>query len=222
MADIGTMLKEGIYNAGQIIGNRLVEGIPQVIVATIIILVGVFIGDILKRFIKVISDKVQLDKWMHEQNLSTALGGHKVSDIIGILVQWYTIILFLAQAVDLVEMPVLKDFLQLMVFYIPSILGALIIIIIGLLIGKYIENILQKSTFRMRKFIAGIVKILVIYSATVMALSQIGFDVSILIEAFKIAFTVFALVTGVLFGVAFASEYKGEIKYWSRELKKML
>ncbi len=222
MTGVVALMSKGLQNAMQIIANRLIEGIPQIVVAAVILVVGFIVGDILKRIIQIICDNMNLDKWVDEQNLSSALGGHKVSKIIGILVQWYTIILFLAQAADLVYMPVLKNFLQLLVFYIPSILGAVIIIIIGLLVGKYLENLIKNSTFRMKKFIAGAVKIITIYIAIVMALSKIGFDTSILIEAFKIAFTVFVVVIAILFGIAFASEYKNEIKYWSKELRKLL
>ncbi|MFH1256185.1 MAG: hypothetical protein V1494_02735 [Candidatus Diapherotrites archaeon] len=200
--------------------NSFVNVIPGLIAAIILVLIGYIIGLVLKRITVKILEYAQLDKWIEDRKLHGAIGSIKLSNLLGSLVKWWTVALFLAQALWFINLGVLSDFVRILATYIPMLAAAILFIVLGLLAGKYLRNKIDATEYRFKKTIGTIVEIVIAYIAIVIGLDYIGFRTEILLDAFRIGFTAFVLVVAVVLGITFALSYKKELQDLAMSLKK--
>ncbi len=220
MGDLLTGTGNALVNAAMKIWDETVRVIPGIVGALIIILVGVIIGRIVKEIVVRVLQGAKLDEWVEEHKLKAAIGNMHLSVIIGSFIKWYVIVLFLAQAVDLINMKVLKGFAEMLVYYIPLVLGALVIFIGGLLIARFARNMIEALQHRYKKTVAVIVEVVIIYIAAIMALRTVGINVSVLEDVFKIAFTAVVLGAAIIFGIAFGLAFLKDAKQIVAEIKR--
>lgn len=207
------LIGETIASALRKLGSSFVEVIPALVAAIIIIVIGYVIGKIAKHIIVKLIQTTRLDEWIEEQNLTAAIGGKNLSVLIGTFIKWGIVAIFLAEAVKSMQLTVLQGFLTAIANYIPQILLALIIVVVGLLIGRYIRNAIEATTYNYRKTIGLALELMIVYIAIVMALDTIeGISVTILIDAFRIAFAAFAFAIAIVVGIAFGLAFKKDAK----------
>lgn len=214
----GTAL--GLQNAAVNLFNAFVNVIPGLIAAVIIFLVGYIVAEVVKKIIVVLMQKAGFDKWIEDRKLGTAIGNAKISNLTGTLVKWWIIALVLAQALVFLNLEVLSNFLEILVEYIPIVAASIVLIVLGLLIGKYFRNKVESTQYKHKKSIGLAVEIIIAYIAIVLGLENIGFQVTLLLDAFRIAFTVFVVVAAVILGITFAMTYKKDIQDFARSLKR--
>lgn len=221
MADnIMQIIGDTIASALGKLGQSFVETIPAVVAAFIIIVIGYIIGKIAKHVVIKIIQTTRLDNWIEEQNLTAAIGGKKLSSLIGAFVKWGILAIFLAEAVKSMQLTVLQGFLTAIANYIPQILLALIIIVFGLLLARYIRNAIEATTYNYRKTMGLALELLIVYIAVVMGLDTIeGISVTILIDAFRIAFAAFAIALAIVIGLAFGMAFKDDAKKIIKSIK---
>jgi len=200
--------------------NSFVNVIPGLIAAVIVFLVGYIIGEVVKKVISTLLEKAMIDKWIEDRKLEGAIGKIKMSRLCGALVKWYIIALFLAQALVLINLQVLSSFAGLLVAWIPVVAASIIFIVLGLLFARYLGNKIMSTDYRFKKPIQIIVEIIVAYIAIVLGLENMGFHVTILLDAFRIAFTAFVVVAAIVLGISFAMSYKKEIQDFARSFKR--
>ncbi|MDP2973586.1 MAG: hypothetical protein Q8N60_00905 [Candidatus Diapherotrites archaeon] len=234
MAD-GNILTEvwaAFYAGLQEAGKKLViDSIPVVlslIGATILILIGWVIGKILKQIVIKLLQSTRVDQWIDEQNLSAAIGGKEVSALAGSLVKWYIIVLFLAAAAENVKLSALQQFLTALVYYIPGVLGGILVFVGGLLLGRYAKNSIDVTQHKMKNIAAALAEGIIILFTGILALTMIlGKDtmsvlkdyLNLFIGPFIIAF---ACVTAVVLGVVCLIAFKEDIRKMAVDLKKSL
>ena len=224
MADFFTQTGQTLLDAGTQVWNSFVTFLPQLIGALIIILIGWIIAKILKKVVMTIMEHSTIDTWVEEQNLSSALGGKKVSALLGSVVKWFVIAVFLSQAVSTFNLQVLGSFLALLANYIVLFLVAVVIISIGMVAGRYVRHSVE-NTDHMHKHTAGmILEMVLVYLALIIGLQNLGLQVGVLVDLFRIAFTGFvltiAIVVGIGFGLAFKEDARDLWAGMSRDFKK--
>ncbi len=217
-------IKAALSQAFSNLWNSFLSVIPGLVAAIVVIFVGWIFGRIAGNIVTRILNTIGVDSWIKRNKLDKALWGKKLSHILGSLVKWYIILVFLGAATSLVKLKSLETFMELLVRYLPALLGATLIIILGFVAGEYVR--MQLASFRMpyRDQISGISKFLIVYFALVIGLQTAGFKVDILIDAFKIAFSAFAIslaiVVGIGFGLAFAEDARKIYEDIRKEFRK--
>ncbi|MDO8537554.1 MAG: hypothetical protein Q7S21_01595 [archaeon] len=207
-SDLVTSTGLGLQAALISLWNEFVRVIPGLIAAVIVLIVGWIVAKILKEVTIRLLQKTKMDHYLEDRGLSDSIGGVEVSVIIGSLVKWYVITLFLAQAIALIEMQVLRRFAEVLVFYVPLVLAAAVILILGLILARYVKNIILATGHQFRKTASVIAELIIVYVASVMALQTMGFNVTILLDAFRIAFAALAITVAIVLGISFALAFR--------------
>lgn len=212
---------ETLNLAFQKLGESFAQNFVNLIGILVLLVLGYIVGMIFKKIVVKLVESLRLDEWLEEQNLSEAIGGKAISSVIGSLVKWSIIALFLAQGVELFKLTAFQKTLETLVLvFVPNLLLAVVISIVGLIIGRYVRNLIEVSMTRFRKIIGFGIELLIIYMAGVIALQQLGIPTQILIEAFRIGFGGFVLVIVIAVGLAFGFASVDDAKKILKELKK--
>jgi len=108
----------------------------------------------------------------------------QVSDIIGLIVFWAVLLFFLAAAADTLGLPVLSTSLSGLGFYIPRLLGAIVVAVVGLILGNLArEAAAAAASAAGAPFAAAvgqIVRAAILVAAALIAVAELGIDITLL------------------------------------------
>ncbi len=124
----------------------LVAFVPNVIVALIIFVLGWLVGAALARIIDQLVKSVKLDAMLKNTGLNDAVerAGFTMNSgaFLGMLVQWFFIIVFLMASLEVLGLTQVNVFLQNVVLaYLPQVIVAALILIVGAVVAKVAKNI---------------------------------------------------------------------------------
>jgi small-conductance mechanosensitive channel len=127
----------------------------------------------------------------------------QVSDIIGLVVFWGVLLFFVAAAADTLGLPVLSASLAGIGFYLPRLLGAILIVVLGLVFGNLArEGVTAAASAAGAPFAAAVgvtVRAAILTAAGLLAVAELGIDITLLTAVISV--TLFAVLGA--FAVAF-------------------
>jgi len=201
------------------IGLSIINSLPSLFVAILFIVIGYGIGILAKAIVVKGLQQTKIDQWMEEQNLVGAIGNKEVSGIAGSIVKWYLFFIFLKQAVEIVQLATLNDFLGFWINYMLLILGAIVLVLAGLIIGRYVRNAIESTSHSMKRITGLVLELVIVYVAVVMAIRTIGLPTNVLEIAFLIGVAGFVGSLGIAIGIAFGLALKEEARTIIKEQK---
>ncbi|KXB08273.1 hypothetical protein AKJ56_01585 [candidate division MSBL1 archaeon SCGC-AAA382N08] len=201
--------------------NSFVAIFPGIVAAIIIVIIGWIVGKIAGGMLKKALKAFGLDRRIKNAKLEDALYGLKFSDLLGSLLKWYVIVIFLAAAAERVALTPMVAILDRIIPLLPGILGGIFIIAVGLLIGEFVK----KSTIGVKKIpfkkvIGSALKFGTVYLAAVIALETTGFSAAILRYAFLLGFGAFVIAAAIIIGISFGLALKDDAKKIIADLRK--
>ena len=221
MPGVFTETSVAIISPLQAIWVRTVESLPDLVAAVIVLIIGCFVAVILGHALKVILEKVKLDDYVKKARLTKAIGHTHLSSVFGELFKWYIVILFLQQAVALINLGTLFVLLDTFVRWLPSVIIAAVVLLFGLAVAHYIEiAIIEHTKMKGIKVGASAIKWTVTVIVFIIALKQIGVQVTLLENA--VLLILGSLVAGfaLAFGISLGLGMKSEGKEMIRNIKK--
>lgn len=135
------------------------------------------------------------------------------------LVKWFFVIVFLMATTNILGLDEVTQFLRTVVFYLPNVIVAAVVLLIGILVAKFLENLVKASVkaagLVSANFLGVVTKWAVFIFSLLIALSQLGVAddiIRIVIVGFVAAA---ALALGLSFGlggVKHADEMIGNLR----------
>lgn len=217
-----------VQSAWQAFVTQITIFIPLLIGAVIIFVVGWFAAKISKRVISKVLSKLQLDKTSEKTGLKEFLQKGNVtqqpSEIVGLLTYWFIMLLTLVASLDTLGLPIASDILNEIFLYIPNVVAAVLVLILGIFLGNLLSSVVQTTVanagFSNPESMGKISLYAVIFFSGTIALSQLGVGSEIVTAAFILAFGGFSLACGLAFGLGgkdVAAEY---LQQWLQKEKK--
>lgn len=181
-----------------------VQLLPNLIAAILILIVGYVVAYIVGHALKVLLFKLGLDRQIEKAQMSKAMGRLRLSSILGEITKWYIFIIFLQSAIDLVNLGTLSILLQEFVIWLPNVIAAALVIIFGLYIAHLVTiKVREHTDVKGGKTVTGILNAVIIFLVVMIALQQIGINVSILSNTFLILLGGISLGSAVAIGLSF-------------------
>jgi len=123
--------------------------VPRLIAAIVVFLVGWLIAVLLGKA------AYHIIRILHIDNALARVGFRRaweksgfnlnVSKFFYEIVKWFFIIVFLMAATNILGLDQVSDFLRTVVFYLPNVIVAAIILLIGILLAKLLEDVVRAS-----------------------------------------------------------------------------
>ncbi|WP_338470876.1 mechanosensitive ion channel [Niallia sp. XMNu-256] len=192
--------------------------IPNIVVAIILLLIGIWLGKWVEKLVTQMLWRVKLD------NISTHIGmgslnsaqpKYSLSQIVGMLAKVVVILIFTAEALQIVGLDFLVSLASGVIAYLPMLFAAIFILGIGLYLGQLIERVLQNTVkHNYSRTLAAIAKYTIFVITVFMALDQLGVAHSIVNAAFILILGGLALAFGLAFGLGgkdFAAKYLSKL-----------
>ncbi len=200
--------------------NSFVEVIPGLIGALVVLLFGYLVAWIIGFVTKKVLKKAKLDELITKRKTVKKITGKlELSALLGLIVKWYVFVLFLTPAASLVKLSALSTFLNSAALWIPNLIAAVLIALIGLIAADYIYEKISGTKSTKSSLIASVTRIIVIVFTLVIALNQMGIDISIAENSLLIIIAGIMLALAIGFGLALGKEIRPVVKKAVKKLK---
>jgi hypothetical protein len=143
------------------------------------------------------------------------------SRLIGNIAFWFVMFVVILVAAHALGLSSLTNVFSELVSYIPSVIAALVIILVGIVLGEFVDGLLMASAGGIPggPTLARVGRAGVIILAIFMALQELGIATEIVTTAFAIIFGALALAFALSFGLG-NRELAGEItREWYERLR---
>lgn len=187
--------------------NSVADFLPSLIAAIIIFLIGVLIATILRNIVIRLLEAINFEKLLANTGIPEALkkadAKLTVTHVIGELIRWVTVLVFLVPAINRLGLDQLDVILRGLINYLPNVIAAVIIITVGSILAKLAKDFVTVSASpvgpQTARVIGQTARWAIIVFATLAALSQLGVARNLI----EILFTGFVTMVAIAGGLAF-------------------
>ena len=192
-------LKDALTQIGRIL--------PQLLFALIILGAGFLVARLVERIVDGFLVRVQFDRSAARWGVTEAVErtGTRLDPAraVGKLLFWLVMLVVILLAGSALGVPNINDIFGNLVNYIPSVFAAIIVIVLGLVLGEFVRALILASAGAVEGVptLATIAKAMIIVISVFMALQQIGVAGDIVTTAFTLILGAAALAVALAFGL---------------------
>lgn len=201
---------EVITRSFQEVWVGVVNFLPNFIVALLIFILGWIIGAILGKAVAQIVRNLKLDNALRgagvERVVKRAGFDLDVGGFIGALIKWFVIVVALIAALDILGLTQVNDFLQQVVLvFIPKLIVAVFILLIGAVVAEAMQNVVvasaRSANMPSAHFIGVVTRWAIWVFAALAALYQLGVATLFIQTIVTGVMLALALAVGLAFGL---------------------
>lgn len=165
--------------------------ISQFMVNALLVIIILIIGWLLSKVVKAvvskvlkalkmddISDRIELDKLLSKGGIN-----YSFSDLVGVICYWLGLLITFMVAINAIGLTIAADLLTKVVLYIPHVIAAMFILILGMFAATLMKNIVQTAAnnagLSQSKLLAQVVETIVIAFAVFVGIEQLGIGIHI-------------------------------------------
>lgn len=129
---------------------RFANFLPSLVVAVVVFIAGVVIASVLGKAVERVLKAAQIDRAMEkfgaEGKLKMAGVEARLSGILGALVKWFLVLVFLMAATEILKLTQVTGFLNDIIHYVPNVIVAVIVLSVAFILAGFVYEIVRSST----------------------------------------------------------------------------
>lgn len=189
--------------------DQIIVLAPKVLATVVVLVVGYVVARLVERAITKLSEKIGLQAAAQRSGLAQSMQhmgiGRGMPAIVGTIVFWLLMCVFLMAAFNILGLEQLSAAMNRLVDYIPNVLVATVLVIVGLLVASFLRGVVATSADRVGLTYAehladGCYYVLALLTF-IAAFNQLGIQFALLNNLLLIAFAGLALGFGLSFGL---------------------
>ncbi len=197
--------------------GSIIAFLPSLVAAIIILIIAWIVGRALGRLVSSALDRVGVDDALRRTVIGKSIesSGTSIRHVFDLIVRWFIYIISIMSAVNVLNIPMLTSFTQSVVFYIPNLIAALIVLVVGFIFADIVGDLIRKTGAASEIPYMGIfstaIEVFLYFIVIIIALDQLKINTSIIyVFATALAWGI-AVGAGVGLGVAFGFGLKDRI-----------
>ncbi len=218
--------KDAIVQALQGFVNDVISVVPNIIAALVVLIIGLLLATLLGHVARRLIDLTKLDLLLQK-----AIGIGKLKErglnitasaLFGWVVKWFFIIVTFIAVADILKWPQLTSFFEAVALYIPNVIIAVLILLVGFVLGGGLKDLVMKAVkaSKLPETSAGLLgtvaRTAVIVFAIMASLTQLGVAADLIKILFTGLVAMLALAGGLSLGLG-GRDHAGE---WLDKVRK--
>ncbi len=189
--------------------TQIMELAPRALAAVAVLVVGYIVARLVSKLIAALAERLGLQRAAERGGLAQSMKGAGIErtmpQIVGVIVFWLLMCVFLVAAFDILHLPGMTAAIERVVDYIPKVLVATVLVVFGLLLAAFVRGLIATSADRVgvsysHQLASGCYYILALMTF-IAAFEQLQIKFELLNYAILIAFAAVALAFGLSFGL---------------------
>jgi len=181
----------------------------NVLLVIIILIIGWAIAKVIKTLVTKLLRAIKLDQLSDRIDLDNMLakGGisYSLSELIGVICYWLALLITFVVAINAIGLTMAADLLNKIVLYVPNIIAAVFILILGMFLATLLSNIVKTAAnnagLSQAKLLGKVVEVVVIIFTIAVALEQLGIAAKIIELIISIVLASIGLSVALAFGL---------------------
>jgi len=203
MRDSGSTLEELIAGF-QSITDQVMGYLPRVVIAVVVLLFGWLLARVLRFLVVRAVGRMDIlwQRLISKKGLEHLPSRHPPTRIVGELVFWLLMLIFVTLATDILGLNIFGAWLKEIVTFLPLAVVGMLIVLVGFVVSSLVRDLVVSTAASAElshgDLLGRLAQIIILFTAIVLGIDQIGIDVTFLSIVAGI------LLTTMLGGVALA------------------
>ena len=201
--------RDALQNSFNAAFGQIILWAPKLVGMIVVLVIGYIVARILDRAVTALSQSLGLETAAERSGLVTSMKQvgieRSVSSILGQLVFWLTICVFLTAAFNTLGLEKVSSAMEKIVGYIPNLVVATVMVVIGLLVATFLRGVVATSADRVgisyAQHLANGCYYVLALMTFLAAFEQLDIKFALLQQMMLIAFAALALGFGLAFGL---------------------
>ena len=196
--------------------------VPSLAGAIVILVVGWLVAKVVETIVVRMLKAVRLDVASDKAGVSNVLAQGEIrlslSELIGAIIYWLVILVVLATALNALNLAIAADLISRLVAYVPNILGAIFILVLGTFLANFVSAIVRTSAsnagLNSAKLLAKLTQTVLVIFAVIVAIEQLKIASALIVLAVNVVLISIGLGLAIAFGLGckdIAGKYMQEI-----------
>ncbi len=202
-------MQESVWQPMVGLWTKVAEFLPNIAAAMLLLLAGYLVAKAVGLLISKLLTKLGLDKLTERSGVASAVQSTGIdtsaSTIIGKIVYWLIFLLFMIAAADSLGLPRVSDTINGFVQYLPKLVGAMLVVIIGLaaahLVRSAIETASQGMQLEYGKPLGSLIYALIVIVVISLAIGQLEIETDLLNQVVSIVLLAIAAAVALSLGL---------------------
>lgn len=198
-----------LMEPARIILSQIGQFLVNVLLVVVILIIGWVISNLIKTLVSKVLKVIQLDELSKRIELDNLLskGGIKytLSELLGIICYWLTLLITFVVAINSIGLTVAADLLNRIILYVPNIIAAIFILILGMFVAKLLSNIVKTAAgnagISQANLLSKFVEMVTIIFAIIITLEQLNIGYKIIELVISILLASMGLGLALAFGL---------------------
>ena len=201
---------------------KIMAFLPMLIGAIIIFAAGLILAKLVRLGVVKLLKLIRLDSATEKAGIENFLKKGDIrktsSEILGTLIYWFIMILVIIASLDALGLPIVSDILNDIFLYIPNVVAAIIVLILGILFANLLSAVVRTAAsnagLTTAEALGKVTFYAIIFFSGAIALIQLGIGEEIVAAAFGIVFGAAALALALAFGLGGRDVAADHLKKW--------
>lgn len=184
--------------------------IPNLLGALAVLIIGLIVSKIASRFVRRILVTIGADKLAERLNEIEIVYKSNIrlvpSKLLAKVVYYFLLFIFVVAATDILNMPVISQLVSEILNYIPILISAMAVFVVGLLISDFLKNVVKTTCDSLGIPASGMISSVVFYflflNIAMIALSQARIDTEFIQDNLSIILAGVVLAFAIGYGFA--------------------
>lgn len=183
--------------------------IPAIMGAIIILVVGWLLAKLIEAIVTRVLKTVRLDAGSDKIGISKVLAQGDIkmslSELIGAIVYWLIMLVAVATMLDALNLKMASDLISRLVEYVPNIIAAVFILVIGAFLANFIATIIRtagsNAGLKSAKLMGQLAQVILMIFTVIIVVEQLKVATALLVLAVNIVLISIGLGIAIAFGL---------------------
>lgn len=183
--------------------------IPAIAGAIAVLVIGWLVAKLIEAIVVRVLKAVQLDVASDKAGISNVLAQGEIkmtlSELIGAVIYWLVILVVIATTLSTLNLNIAADLVSRLVEYVPNILGAIFILIVGAFLANFVSTIVRTSAsnagIKNAKLLSKITQTVLVTFAVVVAIEQLKIAAALIVLSVNVILISIGIGIALAFGL---------------------
>jgi hypothetical protein len=176
---------EALAAASAAILERVVAYLPSVLGALLLLIVGWLLARVLRAFtVRAVLLVDTLIARLGTQSGAEPLRMRRASAVLGAVVFWGALLVFVTAATHVLELTAFTDWLARLVGYLPTLAAGILIVVAGYVLSRFVADLVLATSHRIepaqRALLARVIQVTILTGSILVGADQIGIKITFL------------------------------------------
>ena len=195
----------------------ILNKLPSIFAASIIIMLAIIIGKILQSLIGQILLGLGFDRLLEGLGVKK-IGPRVPSQVVGVIAFIYILFFAVMEASEVLNFQMISQLSSQFINFAFKVILAVVILGVGILIGDWVRRLTQGAA-KERPFLANLAKAAIVVFALAIALQNLGIANEIVTLAFGLLLGSIAIAAAIAFGIGSREIAGREMEAWLKKIK---